>query len=224
MQTSGNGSHFVKLLFSVLLVSAALLDGCGGGASYVTVRIPPEVDLVSYGPIGIIEIGSSAGAALGRYATERFQSSIQSAQPGTRLIELGSTESVLAAIGASQLDADAVRKIGAQYHVAAVFQGQVTYSEPKVNVGGVTDLRSAVGSARVEMRGEMFAKLLETKTGASVWSNSSWATRQLGGINVSRDAITGALQSPDPRHDMVPVLVNEVTTGLRESTARRRAN
>lgn len=225
MKTSGRDSRFVKLFFSVLLLSAAILDGCGGGASHVTVRVPPEVDLVSYGTIGVIEFGSNTDETINRYATERFQSSIQSAQPGTRLVELGTAESVLAAIGARQLDADAITRIGTRYRVAAVFQGQITYSEPKVNLGGIADMVTAQGSARVEMRGEMFAKLLETRTGASVWSNSSWATRQVGGISVSRDhTVAGSVQSSDPRHDMVPVLIHEVTTGLRESTARRRVD
>jgi hypothetical protein len=74
------------------------------------------------------------------------------------------------------------------------------------------------------MRGEMFAKLIETRTGASVWSNSSWVTRQVGGVSVSRDRIAGSVQSSDPRHEMVGTLVHEVTTGLRPSTARQRVD
>ena len=225
MKASGRDSRLVKLFFSMVLLSAAILDGCGGGARYATVQVPPEVNLLGYETIGVIEVGSNADGAINRYATERFQSTIQSAQPGTRLIELGSMESVLGAVGARELDADAVRRIGARYRVAAVFQGEITYSQPKVNLGGIADMMSAQGSATVQMRGEMFAKLFETKTGASVWSNSSWATRQVGGVSVSREhAIAGSVQSSDPRHEMVGTLVHEVTTGLRPSTARQRIN
>jgi hypothetical protein len=224
MKTSVRNSRLAKIFFSALLLSAAILDGCGGGARYVTVQVPPEVNLLGYETIGVIEVGSNADGAINRYATERFQSTIQSAQPGTRLVELGSMESVLGAVGARELDADAVRRIGTRYRVAAVFEGQITYTEPKVNLGGITDLRSAQGNATVQMRGEMFAKLIETRTGASVWSNSSWATRQVGGVSVSRDRIAGSVQSSDPRHEMVGTLVHEVTTGLRESTARQRVN
>jgi hypothetical protein len=224
MKTSVRKSRLAKIFFSALLLSAAILDGCGGGARYVTVQVPPEVNLLGYETIGVIEVGSNADGAINRYATERFQSTIQSAQPGTRLVELGSMESVLGVVGARELDADAVRRIGTRYRVAAVFEGQITYTEPKVNLGGITDLMSAQGSATVQMRGEMFAKLLETKTGASVWSNSSWATRQVGGVSVSRDRIAGSVESSDPRHEMVGTLVHEVTTGLRPSTARQRVN
>lgn len=225
MKTSGNDSRFVKFLFSALLLSAAVLDGCGGGARYMTVQVPPEVNLLGYETIGVIEVGSNADGELNRYATDRFQSVIQSAQPGTRLIELGSMGSVLGAVGARELDADAVRRIGARYRVAAVFEGRITYSEPKVNLGGIADIMTAQGSASVQMRGEMFARLLETRTGASVWSNSSWATRQVGGVSISSDhTVAGSVRSSDPRHDMVGTLVHEVTTGLRPSTARQRVN
>jgi len=220
---SGRGAFFAKS--SLLLFLSLGVLGCAG-SNYVTVRVPPEVDLKSYEAIGVIEFGSNAGAAINRYATERFQSSVQSAQPGTRLVELGTAESVLAAVGAGRLDADAIRKIGTRFGVAAVFEGNIKFSEPKVNVqGGIADLATAQGGVRAEMRGDMFARLVETKTAAGVWSNSSWVTRQLGGVHLSSDGgISGTVQSTNPREEMVPALVREVTTGLRESTARRRVD
>ncbi len=173
---SGGGRFFAKSSVSLLFLSLGVL-GCAG-SNYVTVRVPPEVDLRSYEAVGIIEFGSNADAAISRYATERFQSSVQSAQPGTRLIELGTAESVLAA-----------------------------------------DWKRSV------VRGDMFARLVETKTAAGVWSNSSWVTRQLGGVHLSSDGgISGTVQRTNPREEMVPALVREVTTGLRESTARRRVD
>ncbi|HTF14453.1 MAG TPA: hypothetical protein VK643_07270 [Burkholderiales bacterium] len=214
----------IPRLALLLLFLSLGVPGCAG-SRYVTVRVPPEVDLRSYPAIGIIEFASNADAAINRYATQRFQSSVQSAQPGTRLVELGTAESVLAAIGARQLDADAVRKIGARFGVAALFDGNIKFSEPKVNVRGITDLAMAQGGARAEMRGDMFARLVETRTAASVWSNSSWVTKQLAGVNVSSDGgIAGTVRTSNPREEMVPALVREVTTGLRESTVRRRVD
>ncbi len=220
---SGRGAFFAKS--SLLLFLSLGVLGCAG-SNYVTVRVPPEVDLKSYEAIGVIEFGSNAGAAINRYATERFQSSVQSAQPGTRLVELGTAESVLAAIGARQLDADTIKRIGTRFRVAAVFEGNIKFSEPKVNLGGgITDLATAQGGVRAEMRGDMFARLVETRTAAGVWSNSSWATRQLGGVHVSSDGgIVGTVRTLNPREEMVPALVREVTTGLRESTVRRRVD
>src|SRR3989442_7455479 len=220
---SVRGRFFAKSSILLLFLSLGIL-GCAG-SNYVTVRVPPEVDLRSYEAVGIIELGSNADAAINRYATERFQSSVQSAQPGTRLVELGTAESVLAAIGARQLDADAIKKIGTRFGVAAVFEGNIKFSEPKVNLGGgITDLATEQGGVRAEMRGDMFARLVETKTAASVWSNSSWVTKQLGGVSVSSGGIAGTVRSSNPREEMVPALVREVLTGLRESTVRRRVD
>jgi hypothetical protein len=203
-----------------LLLSLAL-SGCGG--NYVTVRVPPQVDLRAYEAIGVIEL-ASGDAALGRYATERLQSSLQSAQPGTRLLELGTEQSVLAAVGASRLDAEAIKKIGAKFGVVALFQGNLSYSNPKVKIGGLTDMAIAQGGVRADLRGDMFLKLLETKTAASVWSNSSWATRKLGDVRLSSGGVSGSVQSLDPQREMVPDLVREVTTGLRETTQRQRVD
>ena len=210
----------MKLRALLLLVSLA---GCGGG-HYVTVRVPPEVDLRSYEAIGVIEFDSNADPSISRYATERFQSVVQSAQPGTRLLELGSEASVLAAVGAAKLDPDAIKRIGAKFGVAALFQGHISYSNPKVKIGGLTDMAIAQGGVRADLRGDMFVKLLETKTAASVWSNSSWATKKLGDVRVSGGGVSGSVQSFDPQRDMVPDLVHEVATGLRETTARKRVD
>ncbi len=155
---SVRGRFFAKPSVLLLFLSLGVL-GCAG-SNYVTVRVPPEVDLRSYAAVGIIELGSNADAAISRYATERFQSSVQSAQPGTRLVELGTAESVLAAVGARQLDADAIKKIGTRFGVAAVFEGNIK--------------------------------------------------------------IAGTVRSSNPREEMVPGLIREVLTGLRESTVRRR--
>src|SRR6266581_2492532 len=163
---SGRGPFLAKSFISLLFLSLGVL-GCAG-SNYVTVRVPPEVDLRSYEAVGIIELGSNADAA--------------------------------------------------------VFEGNIKFSEPKVNMGGgITDLATAQGGVRAEMRGDMFARLVETKTAASVWSNSSWVTKQLGGVHVSSDGgIAGTVRSSNPREEMVPGLIREVLTGLRESTVRRR--
>lgn len=62
--------------------------------------------------------------------------------------------------------AAALTKIGARYGVDAVFVGEVTYAEPQTSVK-ITDINKLEGSARTTIRGDMSAKLLETRTGAS---------------------------------------------------------
>jgi hypothetical protein len=204
-----------------LLLSLATLWGC---SSSVLVSVPPRMDLSRYGTLGIVEFASNAERGINALATRRFQEQVQSAQPGTPFIELGSRETLLAAVGAKQLDADAVRKVGEKYRVNAIFVGDIVYSDPKTDVRVSGDLLRLEGDVRTEIRADMSAKLLETRTGASIWSSSSWARRQLGGVSVSAErGVSGGVRSSDPREEMVQSLVFHLTQDFRPSTARQRA-
>lgn len=202
-----------------LLLSLAIL-GC---SSTVLVPVPPRMDLSSYGTLGIVEFASNSGRATSAHATRQFQEQIQAAQPGTRFIELGSREAVLAAVGGKQLDVDAFRKIGEKYGVAAIFFGDIAYSEPKTDVQ-ITDLARLEGGLRAEIKGDVSGKLVETRTGASVWSNSAWVRRQIGRLSVSAESgVSGGMSKSDPREDMVPALVYHLTHDFRPSSVRQPA-
>jgi hypothetical protein len=203
-----------------LLLSLAMLWGCSGT---VLVAVPARMDLKSYATLGIVEFGSNSGAAVNGQATRQFEAQIHAAQPGTRLIELGGREAVLAAVGARQLDAVALRKIGEKYGVAAVFLGDIVFSEPKADVK-LTDLTRLEGGVRAEIKADISARLVETRTGASVWSNSAWVRRQLGGLSVSADrGVSAAIGKSNPREEMVPALVYQLTHDFRPSSVRQPA-
>jgi hypothetical protein len=205
--------------FAVLL-SLAMLWGC---SSTVLVSVPPRMDLESYGTLGIVEFGSNSDGAINARATRQFQEQIQAAQSGTRFIELGSREALLAAVGGRQLDADALRKIGEKYGVAAIFLGDIAYSEPRTDVK-LTDLTKLEGGMRTEIRGDISSRLVETRTGASVWSSSAWAKRQIGRLSVSAEqGVSGGMSKSNPRAEMVPALVYHLTHDFRPSSVRQPA-
>ncbi|HEV8106934.1 MAG TPA: hypothetical protein VGP97_05365, partial [Burkholderiales bacterium] len=108
-----------------ILLAFFLASGC---SSTVLVTVPPRVDLKGYGTLGVVDFTSSSSGAAGTRATQQLQEQVQAAQPGTRFIELGSREAVLAAVGRNQLDADAAKRIGKRYGVDAVFLGEIAYS------------------------------------------------------------------------------------------------
>jgi hypothetical protein len=204
-----------------LLLSLAMLWGCS--SSTVLVSVPPRMDLKSYGMLGIVEFGSNSDGAINVHATRQFQQQIQAAQPGTRFIELGNREAVLAAVGGRQLDVDALRRIGEKYGVAAIFLGDIAYSEPRTDVK-VTDLTKLEGGMRTEIKGDISSRLVETRTGASVWSNSAWARRQIGRLSVSAEqGVSGGLSKSNPREEMVPALVYQLTHDFRPSSVRQPA-
>ena len=130
---------------------------------------------------------------------------------------------MLGAIGARQLDVEALRKIGHKYGVAGVFIGEIAYSEPHTDLK-LTDLQKLEGGVRTELRGDISTRLMETATGASVWSSSAWARRQLGSVNVSAEhGVSGAIGSSNPREEMVPALVYQLTHDFRPTSVRQPA-
>lgn len=202
------------------MLCLALLAGCA--SKTVLVRVPPQIDMSAYQTTGIVEFTSNADPALGRHAARQFQESVQAAQPGTRFIELGTRDEVLEAIGARQFDAQAIRKIGAKYAVDAVFVGDLIYSEPKFDINVIDPLRMQ-GAFKAEIKGDISSKLLETKSGASVWSSSAWAKRQLGSVRVSAETgVSGRVTSSNPRNEMVPDMVHHLTHAFRPTSTRQR--
>ncbi len=202
------------------LFSLATLWGC---ASTVLVPVPPRMDLKSYGTVGIVEFASNSDRAVNVSATRQFQERIQAAQPGTRFIELGNRDAMLAAVGGGPLDADALRKIGKKYGVAAIFLGDIAYSDPKTDVK-ISDLTKLEGGVRTEVRADISSRLMETTTGASVWSNSAWVKRQIGRVNVADQGMNVAVSKSNPREEMVPALVYQLTHDFRPSSVRQPAN
>jgi hypothetical protein len=202
------------------VLSLAMLWGC---SSTVVVPVPPRVDLKGYGTLGIVEFGSNSERGINARATRQFQEQIQAAQPGTRFVELGSREELLAALGGRQLDPAALKKIGEKYGVAAVFLGDIAYSEPRLDVK-ISDVSKLEGGVRAEVRGEISSRLMETGTGASVWSNSAWMRKQIGSVSVSADqGMSGGVSKSNPRDEMVPTLVYQLTHDFRPTSVRQPA-
>jgi hypothetical protein len=202
----------------LLLWSLSVLWGC---SHTVLVQVPPRVDLQSYGTLGLVDFASNSNPGINSQTTREFESHIHAAQPGTRIVELGSRESLLASVGGRQLDPQTVRRIGEKYGVDAIFLGSLTYSEPKTDIK-VTDASRLEGGVRIEVRGDIASKLVETRSGANVWSSSAWARRSLGRLNVSAEqGVSGAMRSGNPREEMVPALVFHLTEDFRPSTVRQ---
>jgi hypothetical protein len=204
---------------AITLLSLATLWGC---SHTVIVPVPPRMDLKSYGTLGIVEFASNSDPAINAHATRQFQQHIQAAQPGTPFLDLGNREAVLAAVNGRQLDVDALKKIGEKYGVAAIFLGDITYSEPKTDIK-VKDLTKLEGGVRTEVRGDISSRLVDTRTGASVWSSSAWAKRQTSGLSLSADqGVSGGMSNENPRAEMVPALVYHLTKDFRTTSVRQR--
>ena len=118
-----------------------------------------------------------------------------------------------------------MRKIGKKYGVDAIFVGSLNYSEPKTEVT-ITDVTKLEGGVRMDLRGDINIELLETRTGASMWSSSAWARRQLGAVKVSAEqGVSGGMRGvSNPREEMVASLVYHLTEDFRPSFVRQKVN
>lgn len=205
---------------AVLAVLAATIVACSHTRT-VVVQVPPRVDLKPYGTLGIIDFSSNGERTLSTQATRQFQEQVQEAQPGTRFLELGNRDAVLAGIGARDFNPEALRRIGEKYRVNAVVLGEIVYAEPRTDIK-VADITKLEGGMRSELRADISGRLLETQTGASIWTRSAWSKRQIGTLSVSAErGVSGSMKS-NPREEMVPSLVYQLTHDFRPSSVRER--
>lgn len=202
----------------MMLLSLSILWGC---SNTVLVTVPPRMDLVSYGTIGIVDFTSNSDQSISNYATQQFQEHVQGAYPGTPILELGSREAVLEAVGATRFDPETITKIGKKYSVSAIFLGDIVYSDPKTDVR-LTDITKLEGGVRTEVRGDISGKLLDARSGASVWSSSAWARRQIGRVSVSaKEGVSASMRDSNPRKDMIPALIFHLTEDFRPRKVRQ---
>ncbi len=208
---------------SITLLAAALVLLLAACSKSVVVTVPPKVDLKSFPTVGVIEFDVEGTFPLRDDVTHRFLATAQAAQPGVRLLELGTEKEVLAAVGHHQLDFRAVRAIGQEYGVAALLTGQMTVSavQPSFSVSQAT-LASLKAQALVNAG--LRAKLQETAAGATVWTNGAHGKWSVGGINLDANGASSfGFSDPGQKYEkMLSDLVNVATNDLRPTYERRR--
>ncbi len=201
-----------KIIAVALTITLALLLGCSHTEK---VRIPARVQLDAYKYIGVIEFSTNAEDNLKPYVTQNFIHHLQSAQPGTRIIELGSEEQLLRSIKRRKLDLETVKLIGKKYNVDAVIYGHLEISEIKPSVKVFTVSESLKAKAHIEAL--LSAKLLETDYGATLWTNATTGKTQVAKINLSKGGLIGfGISDPQEKYgELVPQLVYANTTDFR---------
>lgn len=205
------------------LAGAAFLLLISGCANTVTVEIPPRVALNEWPVIGVIRFNADQHNELAPAATQKFIMHLQNAQPGVRVLELGSKAELLQAMQRSELNPETIKAIGKQYGVQAVFSGRLQVTEGKPDVKFSPDLSSASASASIN--GSLDAKLQETSTGASVWSNGAHGKWSIGGVTLSSGMGLSNVGYTDPQEkyeEMLRDLAKVATNDFRPTYERRK--
>jgi len=166
------------------LIAAALLSLAIQGCTE-RVLAPPRIDLKQHEVVGIIEFECSGQGELGPFLTHRFVDAIRRDQELVRIVLLGTPEEVLADIGQSRLEQNAYKAIGEKRQIKTVFTGNVDISDVKPSVAIGQSLRYFGVSADVDAT--LNIQMVETDTGASLWSRSARAVQRIGGVELFAD-------------------------------------
>jgi hypothetical protein len=202
----------------VLGLTMVCLIGC---SSSKTVQVPPRMDLMRYGTIGMISFSSQDESGLNDQASRQFLAALQSAQPGLPVLELGDQNSLLAFLEARSLDPKTIRAIGEAYGVDVVIFGAFETKEvkPKFSMGSLMESVSA--SAEIEA--SLNAQIYDARSGATLWTKLTRGKETVAGLSLSKSGISGvgASDPDDVQEKLVRILVAEATEDFRPSYMRQ---
>lgn len=171
----------IKRQICVFLLGAglAVLFGCGGAK----VMVPPRIDLNTYQRIGMVDFSSNTEGNLDEFASQKFLETIQSSQPGVRIVELGDEQRVLKSIERDRFDYDAIQAMAKMYNIDAVIIGsmEVTDVKPKLNLSSILTSMSV----QADVEASITARLYEAESGATLWTNSARGKETVASVGVS---------------------------------------
>jgi len=185
---------------------ASVAAACGSKTTY-----PPRIDLRQHEVIGIIQFASSERGELAALATQRFMEAARRDQGLVRIVELGTEEEVLREVERDRLDAATYRALGEKLDLNTIFTGQLEISDIRPAVRITRDLRNMGVAADVDAT--LTVNMVETASGASLWSRSGSVTMRVGQVSVlgGRDVVFDAEEPERAYGDLVDALVARVT-------------
>lgn len=155
------------LVRSVALAAlVALSVGC---ARYAIV--PPAVDLGAAGTLGLVTFRvENAKGDLDAVATQYFLREVMAAQR-VPVVELGAPEALLADLGKTAFDREAILAVGQRQGVEALFLGEIRVTEVKPRIDLAAPLSKTL-FARAAFDIKVTARLVAAADGATLWTGS----------------------------------------------------
>jgi hypothetical protein len=199
--------HVILPVVFLLLLAA----GCA------RVLVPPRVDLTAHQTVGIIRFESDSKGKLAPFATRKFMEWARHEYSTLRIAELGTRQEVLDELDRGQLGPDAFREIGKRYEASTVATGQLEVSDVRPDITITPGFGFVDFSAEVDAR--LSVRLVETSSGATIWSRSATATRKVAGVSVfGRGGFLFDAEDPERAYGkLVNDLAKKVTEDFRKS-------
>ena len=166
---------------TALVMLAAGLIVAAGGCSRL---FPPRINLEGLGTVGLVQFRTEAKGNLAEYATQVFLEVLLKSQPGARIKELGREEDVLRDVGANRLSPDALEALRQRFGVDTLIVGTLDVSDirPRVDLAAIISTLSV--SAEVDAI--LTARLLDTRDGTTLWTDSARDRRTVANVSVAR--------------------------------------
>lgn len=206
-------------IFVCLALVASL--GCGPKRTYETYRIPPKIDLAAHEIIGVVQFESDEAAELAPLVTQRFTDLARRDQGLVRMLDIGPADPLLVKVGHDRWGPQTPTAVGVEHNVQTLIVGVLEVSDVRPDLKLASGLRSGRLSAKVDAT--LTVRLIETATGASLWSSSASATKTVGHVGVGRGGHV-SFDAEDPEQAYAPLvdfLVGEVTRDFQASWGRR---
>lgn len=150
-------------------LALAVLTLAAACARYTVV--PPAVDLGAAGKLGLVAFkAENAKGDLDAVATQVFLREVMAAQ-GVAVVELGPAEALLAGLGKTAFDREAVLAVGRGQGVDAFFVGEIRVTEVKPRIDLAAPLSKTL-FARAAFDIKVTARLVSAADGATLWTES----------------------------------------------------
>ena len=199
---------------------AVTLTACGGGKRrYVTVTIPPRLELSQYGRAALTTFTvENAKGSLHELATRRFAEQVLRAQ-NVEVLEIASTDQVLQQAGERVFGPAAAKTVGASHDVPVVLAGHMKVSNVKPS-GGLSGFGIPHMEATVSV--ELSVGLYSTRTGGTLWRSGATASEKVGQLAIVRGEPSFSAKDPNAAYGrLVDRLISVVTQDLYPTYERR---
>jgi len=210
-----------SMIVALVALSLGGVTSCAHRQAVQTYRVPPRVDLRQLEMIGVVNFDTTADDDLASLATHRFAESARRDQGVVRMVDFGSKGEAMRAVSRSTWDAETLRALGEERGVRTILTGTLTLSDVRPDVRLSSSLRSGSVSGLVDA--VLAVELIETETGASIWSGSARATQSVGqiGIRGGKDVVFGANDRDQVYAGLIDTLVEQATRDFHVSWETR---